>query len=90
MAVGRVVNSGVSFAALIQALRSDGSSNIISTPSLITMNNEEAEVKVTQEIPLITGSFSNTTAERLGHHQPLPDHSARRGRHDIEGHAAYQ
>src|ERR1700722_5944612 len=60
VAVGRVVNNGVSFAALIQALRSDGSSNIISTPSLITMNNEEAEVKVTQEIPLITGSFSNT------------------------------
>jgi general secretion pathway protein D len=51
----------VSFAALIQALRSDGSSNIISTPSIITMNNEESEVKVTQEIPLITGSFSNTT-----------------------------
>ncbi|MDP9009648.1 MAG: type II secretion system secretin GspD [Pseudomonadota bacterium] len=61
VAVGRVVKNGVSFAALIQALRSDGSSNIISTPSLITMNNEEAEVKVTQEIPLITGSFSNTT-----------------------------
>jgi general secretion pathway protein D len=61
VAVGRVVNNGVSFAALIQALRSDGSSNIISTPSIITMNNEESEVKVTQEIPLITGSFSNTT-----------------------------
>jgi general secretion pathway protein D len=61
VAVGRVAKNGVSFAALIQALRSDGSSNIISTPSLITMNNEEAEVKVTQEIPLITGSFSNTT-----------------------------
>src|SRR3984957_13994302 len=49
-------NTGRGFAALVQALRSDGSSNIISTPSLITMNNEEAEVKVTQEIPLITGS----------------------------------
>jgi general secretion pathway protein D len=61
VAVGRVSNTGVSFAALIQALRSDGSSNIISTPSIITMNNEESEVKVTQEIPLITGSFSNTT-----------------------------
>ena len=71
VAVGRVVNSGVSFAALIQALRSDGSSNIISTPSLITMNNEEAEVKVTQEIPLITGSFSNTTASVSGTTSPF-------------------
>jgi general secretion pathway protein D len=71
VAVGRVQNNGVSFAALIQALRSDGSSNIISTPSLITMNNEEAEVKVTQEIPLITGSFSNTTASVSGTSSPF-------------------
>jgi general secretion pathway protein D len=69
--VGRVANSGVSFAALIQALRSDGSSNIISTPSLITMNNEEAEVKVTQEIPLVTGSFSNTTQSVSGTSSPF-------------------
>jgi len=71
VAIGRVVNNGVSFAALIQALRSDGSSNIISTPSLITMNNEEAEVKVTQEIPLITGSYSNTTASVAGTTSPF-------------------
>src|SRR6266404_897212 len=57
-ALGRYnANTKKGFAALIQAIRSDGSSNIISTPSLITMNNEEAEVKVTQEIPLITGSY---------------------------------
>jgi general secretion pathway protein D len=62
VAIGRYnANSGTNFAAVIQALRSDGSSNIISTPSLITMNNEEAEVKVTQEIPLITGSYSSST-----------------------------
>jgi general secretion pathway protein D len=71
VAIGRVVKNGVSFAALIQALRSDGSSNIISTPSLITMNNEEAEVKVTQEIPLITGSFSNTTQSVGGTSSPF-------------------
>ena len=71
LAVGRVVNSGTSFAALVQALRSDGSSNIISTPSLITMNNEEAEVKVTQEIPLITGSYSSSTASVGGTTSPF-------------------
>ncbi len=71
VAIGRVVNNGTSFAALVQALRSDGSSNIISTPSLITMNNEEAEVKVTQEIPLITGSYSNTTASVAGTTSPF-------------------
>ncbi|HWW31076.1 MAG TPA: type II secretion system secretin GspD [Steroidobacteraceae bacterium] len=69
--VGRLASTGVSFAALVQALRSDGSSNIISTPSLITMNNEQAEVKVTQEIPLITGSFANTTASVSGTSSPF-------------------
>jgi general secretion pathway protein D len=71
LGVGRIASTGVSFAALIQALRSDGSSNIISTPSLITMNNEEAEVKVTQEIPLITGSFSSSTASTAGTTSPF-------------------
>jgi general secretion pathway protein D len=63
--------TGKGFAALIQALRSDGSSNIISTPSLVTMNNEEAEVHVTQEIPLITGSFSSSTAATNGTTSPF-------------------
>jgi general secretion pathway protein D len=70
-ALGRVASTGVSFAALVQALRSDGSSNIISTPSLITMNNEEAEVKVTQEIPLITGSYATTTQSVAGTTSPF-------------------
>ncbi|HXA35604.1 MAG TPA: type II secretion system secretin GspD [Steroidobacteraceae bacterium] len=64
-------NTKRGFAALVQALRSDGSSNIISTPSLITMNNEEAEVKVTQEIPLITGSYSSSTAAVGGTTSPF-------------------
>jgi general secretion pathway protein D len=63
--------TGKGFAALVQALRSDGTSNIISTPSLITMNNEEAEVKVTQEIPLITGSYSSSTASVNGTTSPF-------------------
>ncbi|MDP9082720.1 MAG: type II secretion system secretin GspD [Pseudomonadota bacterium] len=64
-------STGQGFAALIQALRSDGTSNIISTPSLITMNNEEAEVKVTQEIPLISGSYSSSTASVSGTTSPF-------------------
>src|SRR6267154_53700 len=71
-ALGRYnANTKKGFAALIQAIRSDGSSNIISTPSLITMNNEEAEVKVTQEIPLITGSYSNSQASVAGTTSPF-------------------
>jgi len=64
-------NTGKGFAAIIQALRSDGSSNIISTPRIITMNNEEAEVKVTQEIPLITGQYTSSTASVNGTTSPF-------------------
>jgi general secretion pathway protein D len=72
LAVGRYnATSGTSFAALLQALRSDATSNIISTPSIITMNNEEAEVKVTQEIPLITGSYTSTTTATNGTTSPF-------------------
>jgi len=62
LAVGRYnKGSGVNFAAILQALRTDGSSNIISTPSILTMDNQEAEVKVTTDVPLITGSYASTT-----------------------------
>jgi general secretion pathway protein D len=64
-------NSGTGFAAVVQALRSDGTSNIISTPRVITMNNEEAEVKVTQEIPLITGQYTSSTAAVAGTTSPF-------------------
>jgi general secretion pathway protein D len=64
-------NTGKGLAAVIQAIRSDGTSNIISTPRVITMNNEEAEVKVTQEIPLITGQYTSSTASVNGTTSPF-------------------
>ncbi len=47
-------------AALISALESDADSNILSTPSILTLDNEEAELIVGQNVPFITGSFSGT------------------------------
>ena len=46
--------------ALISALSSDGKSNILSTPSLLTLDNEEAEIVVADNVPFVTGSFSGT------------------------------
>jgi general secretion pathway protein D len=63
--------TGKGFGAVIQALQSDSTSNIISTPRIITMNNEEAEVKVTQEIPLITGQYTSSTASTSGTTSPF-------------------
>jgi len=57
---GRFNSSTFNFAALIRALEGDGSTNILSTPNLVTMDNEEAEIFVGQELSIPTGSFTNT------------------------------
>lgn len=48
--------------ALIRALRGDSRANILSQPSIITLDHHEAEFKVAQEVPFITGQFTNTGA----------------------------
>lgn len=50
------------FAALVRALSSDGSSNILSTPNLVTLDNQEAEIVVGTNVPFITGSYSNSNS----------------------------
>lgn len=60
LGLGRLRDSGLSFAAIIEALESDGTTNIIGTPIIVTLDNEEAEIKVGQEVPFVTGSFTNT------------------------------
>ena len=51
---GTIVNLGF----LARALESNGNANILSTPSLLTMDNEEAKIVVGQNVPFITGSFA--------------------------------
>jgi general secretion pathway protein D len=58
--LGRISDSGVSFAAILNALEGDADTNIISTPSIVTTDNEEATLNVGQEVPFVTGSFTNT------------------------------
>jgi general secretion pathway protein D len=58
--LGRVSDSGVSFAAILRALEGDADTNIISTPSIVTTDNEEATLNVGQEVPFVTGSYTNT------------------------------
>lgn len=60
LGVGRISNTGVSFAAILRALEGNADTNIISTPTLVTLDNEEARISVGQEVPFITGSFTNT------------------------------
>ena len=50
------------YGALIQALKSNTKSNLLSTPSIVTMDNEEAYIVVGQNVPFVTGSVATTTA----------------------------
>ena len=58
--IGRIVSGGTSFAAILHALEADATTNIISTPTIVTTDNEEASLNVGQEVPFVTGSFTNT------------------------------
>ncbi|HSD54645.1 MAG TPA: type II secretion system secretin GspD [Burkholderiales bacterium] len=58
---GKITLAGVeilNIAALIRALQTDATANILSTPTLLTLDNEEAKIQVGQNIPIVTGSFS--------------------------------
>ena len=58
LGVGQLVENGTSWAALVRALEGRGNTNIIATPSVVTLDNEEAEIKIAQEVPFITGQFT--------------------------------
>ena len=47
--------------AVLRALTSDIDSNVLSTPSIVTMDNSEASISVGQEVPFVTGQFTNTS-----------------------------
>ncbi len=56
----RSVNGVVSLAAIARLLQSQAQTNIVSTPNLITLDNEEAKIVVGENVPFITGQFTNT------------------------------
>ena len=50
----------LSFNVVINALQKSTEANILSTPSLMTLDNEEASIVVGQSIPFVTGSYTST------------------------------
>jgi general secretion pathway protein D len=71
LGIGRIAGSGVNFAAVLRAIRGDTNTNVVATPSAVTMDNQEAELKVAQEVPFVTGQFTNTTAVTGGTVNPF-------------------
>jgi general secretion pathway protein D len=57
--VGRL-GDDLDFNILLNALQQNSGANILSTPSLLTMDNHEAFIVVGQNVPFVTGSYTNT------------------------------
>jgi general secretion pathway protein D len=56
------INGQLSLGAVASALETDGDTNILSTPNMITLDNELATIKVGQNIPILTGSYTTTSS----------------------------
>lgn len=54
--IGEIINLGL----LVRALQSDTNANILSTPTLLTLDNEEAAIIIGQNVPFLTGSYATS------------------------------
>ena len=61
LAVAKLDRDGISFGAVITAMMSDTRANLLSTPSVLTLDNAEAEYFSGQQVPFIAGSFTTAT-----------------------------
>ena len=60
LAVARLDPDGVSFGAILNALAINTSADLLSTPSVLTLDNEQANILAGQTVPFRTGSFTST------------------------------
>ncbi|MEZ5558366.1 MAG: type II secretion system secretin GspD [Pseudomonadales bacterium] len=60
LAAAKINANGVSFGAVVRALATNSQANLLSTPSILTLDNQEAKIVVGNEVPFRTGSFTTT------------------------------
>lgn len=65
------VSDGLTMAVILSALKEQQNANILSTPSILTLDNQEAYITVGQNVPFVTGSFTNTGAGGDGAQNPF-------------------
>ena len=61
LGLGRFNSDTLNFGVLLHALAGNSAANLLSTPNIVTMDNEEAEIFVGQEVSVPTGSFTQTS-----------------------------
>jgi general secretion pathway protein D len=54
------IDDSLTMVVILNALKETNNANILSTPSILTLDNQEAFITVGQEVPFVTGSFTST------------------------------
>jgi general secretion pathway protein D len=60
LAAAKIDAGAISFGAVVTALATNSDANLLSTPSILTLDNKEAHILVGREVPFRTGSFTTT------------------------------
>ena len=58
LAIGQQRNGALALGALARFLQSSGEGNVLSTPNLLTLDNEEAKIVIGQNVPFVTGQYT--------------------------------
>ncbi|MGH8289298.1 MAG: type II secretion system secretin GspD [Steroidobacteraceae bacterium] len=64
--VGTISAAGESFAAMIRALQGTSGTNVVATPSAVTVDNQAATLKDVEEVPFVTGQYTNASTVSSG------------------------
>jgi general secretion pathway protein D len=67
----RNINGTYVLGFLANLLQSTGNGNILSTPNLLTLDNEEAKIVIGQNVPFVTGQYTNTNSGTNGAVNPF-------------------
>lgn len=62
LGLGKLVNGRYVLAALANILERTGDANILSTPNIVTLDNEEARIMIGQNVPFVTGTYTNSSS----------------------------
>jgi general secretion pathway protein D len=71
LGIFKQINGALGLGALAHALETDGNANILSTPNMITLDNELATISVGQNVPILTGQFTSAAGNNANPFQTV-------------------
>jgi general secretion pathway protein D len=67
----QLANGALGLGAVAHTLETEGNANILSTPNMITLDNELATIRVGQNVPILTGQFTTTSGTNTNPFQTI-------------------